>query len=244
MARTHFVVANKLLEKTAATKRTRQIVLLIGVPLTFVSLLFNGWIAVAIGVITGLIFAFTSSDPVMAAGAEGEEQAMHLRRGLPNTFTIFNQLDIPNARSSTGVNEADFVVCGPNAVFVIEVKHNNGAVVCDEQAQQWQVSKVGAKGNCIPEADAQPDRTDQEPCLAAGRAFEEGERQPWIQGIVLFTNPSVNLTLLGTPSVPILRPDELLQYMQSFQKDARPDVLVRAAGVIEGLRGMLVQQAA
>ena len=244
MARTHFVVANKLLEKAAAPKRTRQIALLVGVPLTLVSLFVNGWIAVAIAFITVLIFTFSSSNRVIAAGAEGEEQAMHVLRGLPDTFTIFNQLDIPNARSSTGVNEADFVVCGPNAVFVIEVKHNNGAVVCDEQAQQWQVSKIGRGGTAYEKQMRNPIAQTKNLVWLLGEHLKKANAKTWIQGIVLFTNPTVNLTVLGTPSVPILRPDELLQYMQSFQKDARPDVLVRAAGVIEALRGMPMQQAA
>jgi hypothetical protein len=62
---------------------------------------------------------------IMLAGAAGEDLALaHLSR-LPDEYTVFNQICLPDSRSRTGYREADFVVVGPNGVFIIENKCNH-----------------------------------------------------------------------------------------------------------------------
>ena len=61
---------------------------------------------------------------VMLAGAAGEDHALTHLSGLSDEYTVFNQICLPDSRSRTGFREADFVVVGPNGVFIIENKCN------------------------------------------------------------------------------------------------------------------------
>lgn len=65
---------------------------------------------------------------------------------LPDTFTVYNQVYIPNVKSRTGFNEADVIVVGPNAVFVIEVKHNSGSITGADSDREWQIKKASRGG--------------------------------------------------------------------------------------------------
>ena len=95
---------------------------------------------------------------IKLAGAEGEERTLRQLKTLPSAYTLFNQLDIPSAPSRTGAMEADLVVVGPNGVFVIEVKHNNGTIFGDNASPQWPVAKVGPRGGAYQSAMRNPIR--------------------------------------------------------------------------------------
>ena len=67
-----------------------------------------------------------SGSSVMLAGAAGEDQALTYLSRLSDEYTVFNQICLPDSKSSTGYREADFVVVGPNGVFIIENKDYRG----------------------------------------------------------------------------------------------------------------------
>lgn len=52
--------------------------------------------------------------------------------------------------------------------------------------------------------------------------------KPWIQGVVVFTNPDATLEFDGQTSMPVLRGSELNEFLLSFQGNSRPEVLARA----------------
>jgi hypothetical protein len=159
----------------------------------------------------------TTQDPALLAGAKGELLALEELAKLPDTYHLFNQLDIPNERSRTVVNEADLVVAGPNAIFVIEVKHNNGRVRGSAGDRDWAVQKTGRAGGQYAKTMRNPiAQVKQLVWLLSKQLEARGKRRPWIQGVVLFSNVAVELEVGDSEGIPCLRLDQLRDYLLSF----------------------------
>ena len=133
---------------------------------------------------------------IKLAGAEGEERTLRQLKTLPSAYTLFNQLDIPSAPSRTGAMEADLVVVGPNGVFVIEVKHNNGTIFGDNASPQWPVAKVGPRGGAYQSAMRNPIRQlGGQIAALKGYLKSQSIEGVWIEGIVYFSNPAAGGTV-------------------------------------------------
>ena len=239
MAQTEYVVANKLHKQAnaaTAINRPIAIVLFVLAVLAFLLIKENLLPPIILGGAAIFFLLRSGPDDVLVAGAVGEDQAMQILTDLPDSFILFNQLDIPNAKSSTGVNEADIVVCGPTAIFVIEVKNNNGTIVCDETSPQWKVAKVGRKGGEYEKEMRNPIAQTKQLVWLLGEQLKKVNAKPWIQGVVVFTNPAVVLEFNGRTSMPVLRSSELKDFLISFQGNSRPEVLARAKEQLIAIR--------
>ena len=232
MAITQFLTANVLLKRAKAPNPRHQfIVLCVGTLFSIACfILINPWYGLISLVLTGLFSTLVPIDPdtraKYLAGAAGEEYALSLLKQLPDSFTVFNQIHLPNHRSSTGSNEADLIVCGPNAIFIIEVKHNKGSILCDEQQMQWQISKIGRKGTAYTTQMRNPVSQVKLLSWLLSEYLKKNDIKPWVQGLVLFTHPTVNLKGLNTViSLPVIQPHQLLGYIQSFQAKTIPKAL-------------------
>jgi hypothetical protein len=82
---------------------------------------------------------------ILKAGGVGEENALHILKKLPNTYIIFNQIDIPFYENSTRTQEIDFIIIGPTALFVVEVKNKSGKIHASETNRTWIAEKYGKK---------------------------------------------------------------------------------------------------
>jgi hypothetical protein len=251
MARTEHVIANRLRGEARAPWRSALLKALVcGAVAIVASFALGGHLlapAISLGfavflvVLLGfavLFLARSARKQIVAAGAEGEDHAMSILQRLPDTYALFNQLDIPNSRSSRGVNEADVVVCGPSAIFVIEVKHNNGTIICDEQAPRWKVLKVGRRGGVYEKDMRNPIAQTKTLVWLLSEHLKKSRSKPWIQGVVVFTNPDAELQILGAPSVPVLRATELLDYIETYHGTSRPQILARSMAELAKLRGV------
>lgn len=237
MANLEYIVANKLTtDANAARASTRKTVLWFGALLTVVLFFVSAALGFIAGIATTIAFFSIQADSVKTSGAEGEDQVLSLLKGLPDGFTIFNQIDLPNEKSRTGVNEADLVVCGPSAIFVIEVKHNNGTITCNEASPQWSIKKVGRGGTEYGKEMRNPIAQTKNLIWLLGEYLKKTHSKPWIQGLVVFSNSAATVEVHGTPSMPILRGHELLPYLTSFKKEAHRDVAHRAIEQIAKLR--------
>jgi hypothetical protein len=245
MAITQFLTANVLLKRAKAPNARYQfIVLCVGTLLSITCfVLTDVWYGLIGLVLTGLLSTLvpidTDASAKYLAGAAGEEYALSLLKQLPDSFTVFNQIHLPNRRSSIGSNEADLIVCGPNAIFVIEVKHNNGSIVCDEQHTQWKISKIGRKGTGYTTQMRNPISQVKLLSWLLSEYLKKNDVKPWVQGLVLFTHPKVNLKNLNrATSLPVIQPHQLLNYIQSFQAkiNLKPLTLSHAVNAIAYLR--------
>ncbi|WP_018137806.1 MULTISPECIES: nuclease-related domain-containing protein [unclassified Thioalkalivibrio] len=238
MADTRYVTANRLTEESKAIQRRgRNLVLLLGLPVA----LGGFFVHPLVGLITlaGVValVGLVGGSAVIEAGARGEDAALEYLAELPGSFTVFNQVDLPDERSRTGVAEADLVVVGPEALFVIEVKHNSGAIDCDEQTSQWTVSKTGRRGSRYTKQMRNPVRQVKKQVWLLSEYLKGRKAKRWIQPIVLFTHPEVSLGRAGELSVPVLTGPELVEYIRSFRPERPRPVKENTVRAIAALKG-------
>ena len=93
-----------------------------------------------------LLIANNTGNPGKLRGAAGEERILNVLSGLPAEYTIYNQIKLPCERSRTGYREADFIVVGPNGVFITENKDFRGRLVGNADSEEWEQHKVGRGG--------------------------------------------------------------------------------------------------
>lgn len=166
---------------------------------------------------TGIVCLCMRPNSTLMAGASGELLVLKELQGLPDTYHVFNQLDVPNAKSRTGVNEADLIVAGPNGIFVIEVKHNNGRVQGNAKEREWIVEKTGRAGGTYAKVMRNPiAQVKQLVWLLSKQLETRGKRRPWIQGIVVFSNDAANFDITDDDGIPCLRLGDLRDYLLRF----------------------------
>jgi len=153
-------------------------------------------------------------DPRALAGLEGEKRTRDALAALPRMFHTYSNIDVPNPRSRGGHNEADLLVAGPTALFVIEVKHHRGAVIGGERDMRWGVTRhcggreiVEPVGNAVTQV--------KRLSWLLRQHFEEHGYAPWVQGVVVFSHPEVELRI-DSMSVPCWRLDELVARIRAF----------------------------
>ncbi|WP_019627212.1 nuclease-related domain-containing protein [Thioalkalivibrio sp. ALJT] len=238
MADTRYVTANRLTEESKAIQtRGRNLALILGLPVALGAFFLHPLAGlVALGFLAALVTSIGGS-AVIEAGARGEDAALAYLAKLPDSFTVFNQVDLPDERSRTGVAEADLVVAGPEALFVIEVKHNSGAIDCDEQAAQWTVNKTGRRGSRYTKQMRNPVRQVKKQVWLLSEYLKGRKAKRWIQPIVLFTHPEASLGRSSELSVPVLKGPELVEYIRRFRPERPRPVKEDTVRAIAALKG-------
>jgi hypothetical protein len=240
MAETRYVTKNRLTaEAAAAQKRARWVVLILGLPVVAACTVVAPPLGGVAFVVVAIVYFTRTRDEIISAGAAGEDIALKALRNLPDSYVIFNQVDVPNQRSRTGLNEIDVLVCGPGAIFAIEVKHNNGLVQCDESSPDWIVTKTGRGGSLYEKGMRNPIAQIKKLVWLLSEYLKQHQAKPWIQGLVVFTNPDVQLLGAGPLSLPVLRTNELVSYIQNFTAGPKSAVMEKATHEIARLKGLL-----
>ncbi|MHA1982709.1 MAG: nuclease-related domain-containing protein [Candidatus Hodarchaeales archaeon] len=127
---------------------------------------------------------------ILRAGAKGEQNALRILNKLPKTYTIFNQVDIPFYNNSYRTQEIDYIIVGPNCIFVVEVKYKSGVISGFKDDEVWIAEKHSFKSkfkNPINQLSRQIKLLEQ--------YFAIYEIYPKIQGALLFTHPKSILKL-------------------------------------------------
>lgn len=215
MANTQYVTANRL---TLEAQQNRKSVFLFGLPifiiLYFVFPLICWWFLAL------LVIIYLHAGTIKRAGARGEDATLQILSSLPDSYSIFNQVYLPNKESRTGNTELDFIVVGPNGVFVIEVKHNNSKIIGTEHGKEWIVYKVGRKGTPYKASMRNPIKQLKRQISALSNFTKKRGHKIWIEGIVFLSNPHSSFEFNGEPSVQILHNSGLTDYILSFKPRA------------------------
>jgi len=228
MADLQYVKKNSLRDKAGKNRDNARekgiIILLVSLVFFVVSgglgLLGVGIIGLVLAGMVGLCVMFgTGTDTIIAeAGADGEESALKTLSELDDSYTIFNQVRIPCLKSRTGYREADFVLCGPNGVFIVEVKNNKGIIVGTEADPKWEVRKVGGGGTPYSDHMRNPIRQVRSHIFPLKEYLvSKGINDVWIDGAVLFTNPESALKLHISGRVPVLRPANVKKFIEEYR---------------------------
>ncbi|ART79772.1 nuclease-related domain-containing protein [Oceanisphaera avium] len=238
MANFDYVTANKLTLDAHGYKSTNRIlILLVGLGIAFVVSAFYLPATPLVLVLIALCWWLQKSHPVLLAGAAGEDKVMERLRQLPDTFTVYNQVDIPNARSRTGFNEADIIVVGPNAVFIIEVKHNSGRISGSDSDAQWRVKKVSRRGGIYGKTMRNPIAQVKRLIWLLSGELKAKHSRAWIQGVVLFSHHNVSANIANDSNVPIMGNEQLIDYLLSYSAKfdiENPPKLVKHIAALKG----------
>lgn len=231
MANFKYVTENRLTTEAEKEKtRKRKLIILIGGPIALALSVFTQSLPISAFSIFTLIIAIFAirCDSTVLAGAQGENLAIAGLRQLSDEFLVLNQVDIPNKESRTGVNEADLVVCGPEGIFAIEVKHNNGMIYGNENSQEWSITKVSSSGNAYGKSMRNPIKQVKKIVWLIKEHLKSKGAKVWIQGMVIFTNPSASLLIEGNPSLPIMSLDDAISYIANFKNSHGAGVVAKA----------------
>jgi hypothetical protein len=121
---------------------------------------------------------------VLRAGAREEQKALKILKRLPKSYTIFNQVDIPFYYNSDRTQEIDYIIVGPNCIFVVEVKYKSGVISGSKDDEMW----LAEKGQFISEFK-NPMKQLLRQMKLLKQYFAIYEIYPKIQGALLFTHP-------------------------------------------------------
>ena len=189
------------------------------------------WITPPLGVMLigvgamGLFFtAITGGSSVphhVMAGVEGEVRALETLAKLPGDHIIFNQVHIPDPAIPNGRRELDFVVVGPRAVTVVEVKNTPGLIHVDPAGKQWQVVKRAGCGS-RPGWNAIDNPLIQ--VKAQIRALERWLLEHGIgarpQGMVCFARFDAGVVDPERSDIPVVTTTELIEHLTTTSRQS------------------------
>ena len=200
------------------------------------ALFFHVYAAIAVLGITLVSWANQNGSEIIRAGAVGEDIAMRVLGELPDSYTVFNQVDIPNEKSRAGFNEADIIVLGPKAIFVVEVKHNNGTISGEENDKEWHVQKVGRGGTGYSKMMRNPISQVKKLTWLLSQEMKKDGSRAWVQGVVLFSNSDASVQVEDSGNVPVLSLSQVNQYILNFETKSRPSNYSRITRALASLK--------
>ncbi len=209
---TNILVPNRILGRLKLALAVAALAIL-GIPLAMA----GGFVLMAttlLVVATATILFIRSARAVRwRSGASGEIRARAVLAAIPNAV-VLNEVRIP--RTAGRPFEADYLVISPTRAVLVEVKNNAGEIRPSNGNAAWTARRGGydyVMRNPVRQVQAQAARL-------GGLLREHGARV-WLDTVVCFTNPDVELPL--SKDVPLLTPGQLGTYFAS--PPARPQHL-------------------
>ena len=217
MANLQYVRKNRIREEMAASKSVRRKrIIKIGGPFALVlSLIYPSAFLVCVGVLLIALLTTVGNDPVRESGASGEDYTLNVLKLLPMEYVIFNQLELPDERSRTGFRELDFVVCGPNGVFVVESKNHNGVVEGHENDKEWTIHKIGRGGTAYSSSIRNPVRQAKQQVHVLGNYLKTKNMNEWVTGLVALSSNN-DLERITSSSVQVVKACEVASIIQTY----------------------------
>lgn len=155
-------------------------------------------------------------------GLEAENLVILSLQGLNDDYFLINDIKLPDSRGNI-----DHIVLGPNGIFVIETKNYGGQIIChgDEWIRHYEGGlKISMKGRPYWQEDrdydlGSPSKQVKRGAVKIKQIVEAAKvfKKPlniWVEGVVVFTNPDVELQLSNT-TVTILQIDELYDHIKN-----------------------------
>lgn len=154
------------------------------------------------------------------SGAIGEERVLGLHQAqpgslieLPDCYTVFNQVVIQYGKA---IREMDYIVIGPNGIFIIEVKNNKGTITGSESDETWEQSFDDPVSTT--RRIRNPVKQVKSTLYVFKQFLKEQGVSPWLNPIVIYSHPSCTL-VNDDCSIPVLRLSELTNYILTFRAE-------------------------
>jgi hypothetical protein len=155
---------------------------------------------------------FFSGGGTWSIGAEGEERvAKHLSL-LGGPYRVIHDVVLPDMRGNI-----DHIVLGPNGVFVIETKNNNGFISCN--GDSWIQRKIGQLGTTYLGKIGCPSKQAKRYAIfLKGLIRDKLNVNVYVNCVVVFSNKEAMLRV-DNPTVIVLKPDELCGFIKRHNSD-------------------------
>ncbi|MCJ7443749.1 MAG: NERD domain-containing protein [Methanotrichaceae archaeon] len=143
-------------------------------------------------------------------GKFGEDLVVDALMNLDDAHYMVNDIVIPPSKGNI-----DHMIVSPNGIFAIETKNWKGEYVC--QGDDWSEHRrrgLTSKDYIVKSPSKQIKRNAYNLSQIIEEDFYNNRFKAWVNPIVVFTDPSVNLKLYD-PTVQILRLDELVNHILS-----------------------------
>lgn len=172
--------------------------------------------------LTYLFFAnyYWKAYKVFRAGVLGESRALKVLKTLPDTYHIFSNVTIDQKiGEEKKKSELDHLVVGPSGIFVIEVKNHYGKITGTADDHHWQQKKSGKQGGVIEGTLYNPTKQVSTHVFRLSKKLQHLGVHSWVQGVVFFSNISVDLDV-RTKTIPVYHDDEkLLIFILKYKND-------------------------
>lgn len=171
----------------------------------------------AVGILAGFFAGITGSSsvpPDQMSGAEGEEKVLRALQSLPENYTIFNQLEIPDPSLPNGRRELDFLIVAPAGLFIVEVKNTGGLIYVRPNESRWPIAhKAGCGGRPGWNAVFNPIQQIQAQVSALDRWLLKNAQTAPIYPILCFARSDVALQDRDSAPLPVLTVPELTEHL-------------------------------
>ena len=177
---------------------------------------FNQLALVGIILIIGGI-VFIRSGYKFHVGAAGESLATKVLSSFPDNWYVFNDMIV-------GRSQIDHIVVCPKGVYTIETKNYRGTIYGNAEKQEWYQ---------IIESHATPFYNPVKQgvghSVALSKYLEEsGFNKVWVNTIVVFTNPNVELKVFS-PKVPVIHQSKLSEFFNNQKQVMNSDESAKIA---------------
>ena len=162
---------------------------------------------------------------IIESGISGESRVQNRLSALPDSYTVIHNIVVDYDGQK---NELDFVVVGPNGVFVIENKNNGGYIYGD------------AKDNQLSQQKNYGTKTFRNPVKQVGMQtyrlrglFNKLGINQWIQPVVYFSNPEAQVSISNC-EIPVfttsdLFNDSIVKYITEYNNGRTVSPLAKTA---------------
>jgi hypothetical protein len=108
----------------------------------------------------------------------------------------------------------DHVLLSPHGIFVIETKNWDGKYRCE--GDDWYLGGEASSGRPLESVSIRVKGNAAELSQMVEEELFKNYIKIWVQGLVVFTSPSVDLTL-HDPTIQVLRLEELKDFLTNYR---------------------------
>lgn len=151
---------------------------------------------------------------VLKAGIDGEEKARKTIESLPDDYIGFSNLNVTYEGKKS---ELDMVVVGKTGVFIIETKNYTGEIYGDADAHDLNREKESRSGEIYTSKFYNPIKQVGTHTYRLANYLRAKGIDVWVQGVVYFSNPDVELNIKHISKIPVFdSASELQGYITNY----------------------------